>query len=180
MPTDRTSTIAFLDALSRQSGDWLHTIEDAAVVAFPGEFVRTPLGVAVRGGGTTLVLRVLGLLAISDAGTWLRATIDSDGRKVKGLSEATIGPILGRDGKPLATDAQDEARHDPRIPEIQPEAARVQVDVAERVGQQVAVAVLEDLDRAEVGAARDGQFAGRQEPDVGGVSHRGRPRRSAR
>jgi len=44
------------------------------------------------------------LLAVSDAGTWLRAEIDHDGRKLKGLTNATIGPILGRDGKPLAAD----------------------------------------------------------------------------
>lgn len=43
-----------------------------------------------------------GLLAVSDAGTWLRAKLDYDGRKPKGLSEASIGPILGRNGKPLA------------------------------------------------------------------------------
>ena len=46
------------------------------------------------------------LLAISDAGTWLRADIDYDGRKLKGLSDASIGPVLGRGGKPLATDAE--------------------------------------------------------------------------
>jgi hypothetical protein len=44
------------------------------------------------------------LRAVSDAGTWLRADIDHDGRKLKGLANATIGPILGRDGKPLAAD----------------------------------------------------------------------------
>jgi hypothetical protein len=45
-----------------------------------------------------------GLLVISDAGTWLRAKLDYDGRKLKGLSDARIGPILGRTGKPLARD----------------------------------------------------------------------------
>jgi hypothetical protein len=41
------------------------------------------------------------LLAISDAGSWLRATLDYDGRRLKGLSDAVLGPILGADGKPL-------------------------------------------------------------------------------
>lgn len=50
-----------------------------------------------------------GLLAISDAGTWLRATVDYDGRKIKGLSNATIGPILGRDGKPLMQEVNRDA-----------------------------------------------------------------------
>ena len=36
------------------------------------------------------------LLAISDAGTWLRATLDYDGRELKGLSNAVLGPLLGR------------------------------------------------------------------------------------
>ena len=46
------------------------------------------------------------LLAISDAGIWLRATIDYDGRKIKGLSQAVLGPILGRDGAPLRNELE--------------------------------------------------------------------------
>jgi len=63
------------------------------------------------GGYSGLVVAPSGksLLAISDAGTWLRANIDYDGRKLKGLSEASIGPILGRDGKPLAGDADQDS-----------------------------------------------------------------------
>ena len=63
------------------------------------------------GGYSGLIVDASGksLLAISDAGTWLRANIDYDGRKLKGLSDATIGPILGRDGKPLVTDAQRDS-----------------------------------------------------------------------
>jgi hypothetical protein len=49
------------------------------------------------------------LLAISDAGSWLRATLDSDGRRLKGLSAAVIGPMLGADGKPLRDDAMRDA-----------------------------------------------------------------------
>jgi hypothetical protein len=45
------------------------------------------------------------LLAISDAGTWLRATLDYDGRKLKGLEDAMLGPILGAEGKPLRDDS---------------------------------------------------------------------------
>ena len=60
------------------------------------------------GGYSALIIGPSGksLLAISDAGTWLRAKFDYDGRKLKGLSGASIGPILGRDGKPLAGDAR--------------------------------------------------------------------------
>jgi hypothetical protein len=66
---------------------------------------------AFFGGYSGLIVDASGksLLAISDAGTWLRADIDSDGRKLKGLSDASIGPILGRNGKPLATDAHRDA-----------------------------------------------------------------------
>ena len=62
------------------------------------------------GGYSALIIGPSGksLLAISDAGTWLRANIDYDGRKLKGLSGASIGPILGRDGKPLAGDTQQD------------------------------------------------------------------------
>ena len=63
------------------------------------------------GGYSGLIVDPSGksLLAISDAGTWLRANIDHDGRKLKGLSDASIGPILGRGGKPLASDAERDA-----------------------------------------------------------------------
>ena len=63
------------------------------------------------GGYSGLIVDPSGksLLAISDAGTWLRADIDYDGRKLKGLSDASIGPVLGRGGKPLATDAERDA-----------------------------------------------------------------------
>jgi hypothetical protein len=58
------------------------------------------------GGYSALIVDSSGesLLAVSDAGTWLRADIDHDGRRLKGLINATIGPILGPDGKPLAAD----------------------------------------------------------------------------
>jgi hypothetical protein len=63
------------------------------------------------GGYSGLIVSPSGksLLAISDAGTWLRANIDYDGRNPKGLSDASIGPILGRDGKPLAGDTQQDS-----------------------------------------------------------------------
>jgi hypothetical protein len=59
-------------------------------------------GLAIDPSGTRL-------LAISDAGIWLRANIDSDGRKLKGLSAAMLGPILGEDGKPLTADAERDS-----------------------------------------------------------------------
>ena len=49
------------------------------------------------------------LLAVSDAGTWLKAEIDYDGRKLKGLSDAIIGPILGKGEKPLVGDGERDA-----------------------------------------------------------------------
>ena len=57
--------------------------------------------------------------------------------------------------RPLAADAQHRARQQPRVGPVQAEPARIGVDVAELVGQQVDVAVLEDLDRPEVGRPRD-------------------------
>ncbi len=67
------------------------------------------------GGYSALAIDPSGtaLLAISDAGSWLRANIDYDGRKLKGLSGAVLGPLLGKDGKPLSEDAEREfRRHD--------------------------------------------------------------------
>ncbi len=63
------------------------------------------------GGYSALAIDPSGnsLLAISDAGTWLRATVDHDGRTIKGLSAATIGPLLGKDGKPLADDRERDS-----------------------------------------------------------------------
>lgn len=42
------------------------------------------------------------LLAISDAGVWLTAKIERDGRKLRGLAEARLGPLLALNGKPFA------------------------------------------------------------------------------
>ena len=49
------------------------------------------------------------LIAISDAGSWLRATLDYDGRNLKGLSNVTLGPLLGTDGKPLLDDTERDS-----------------------------------------------------------------------
>jgi hypothetical protein len=49
------------------------------------------------------------LLAISDAGSWMRATLNYDGRKLKGLSDVTLGPLLGADGKPLRDDVMRDS-----------------------------------------------------------------------
>ena len=67
---------------------------------------------AFFGGYSGLIVDPSGksLLAISDAGTWFRASIDYDGRKLKGLrARRASRPMLGKDGKPLATDAQRDA-----------------------------------------------------------------------
>jgi hypothetical protein len=62
-------------------------------------------------GGSALAIDASGnsLPAISDAGTWLWATVDHDGRTIKGLSTATIGPLLGKEGKPLADDRERDS-----------------------------------------------------------------------
>jgi hypothetical protein len=59
-------------------------------------------GIALDASGTTL-------LAVSDAGSWMRATLDYDGRKLKALQDVVLGPILGHDGQPLRTDAERDA-----------------------------------------------------------------------
>lgn len=55
------------------------------------------------GGYSGLIIDPTGgmLLAVSDAGTWMRATLDYDGRILKGLSDVVLGPLLGSDGKPV-------------------------------------------------------------------------------
>jgi hypothetical protein len=91
MPSDRTSITLFLDALSRQSTGLFPAIEEAALSAFPGEFIRTPMGMAVQGGGTTPVLRVLGLLGISDGDAEIVFTHLPDDPRVLA---AYLGPRL--------------------------------------------------------------------------------------
>lgn len=59
-------------------------------------------GLAIDAAGTTI-------LAVSDAGTWMRATLDYDGRWLKGVGDVTLGPILGQDGKPLRKDSEHDA-----------------------------------------------------------------------
>jgi hypothetical protein len=59
-------------------------------------------GIAIDPTGTTL-------LAISDAGTWMRAQLAYDGRSLKALQDVTLGPILGHDGKPLTSDNERDS-----------------------------------------------------------------------
>ncbi len=63
------------------------------------------------GGYSALALSASGdkMLAVSDAGTWLRADLDYDGRFLKGLSNAVIGPLLGENGKPLSNFSRRDA-----------------------------------------------------------------------
>lgn len=49
------------------------------------------------------------LLAISDAGAWMTGTIVYDGTHPTGLVDARLGPLLGRDGKPIARDRDSES-----------------------------------------------------------------------
>ena len=68
--------------------------------------------------------------------------------------------VAAQEGRPGAVDAQDRAGQDPRVAAIQAEAARVAMDVAEGIGQQVEVAVLEDSDAAEVRRMDDHALGG--------------------
>lgn len=63
------------------------------------------------GGYSGLALNKAGtaLLAVSDAGTVMRATLDYDGRRLKALQDVVIGPILGKDGKPLRATSERDA-----------------------------------------------------------------------
>src|SRR6478736_8364030 len=63
------------------------------------------------GGYSALAIDPSGktILAVSDAGIWLRGTIEYDGRKMKGVSNAVIGPLLGADGKPLRDDQERDS-----------------------------------------------------------------------
>ncbi len=63
------------------------------------------------GGFSALAIDPSGktLLAISDAGLWLKAALDYDGRNLKGLSEAMLGPMLGADRKPLRAEADRDS-----------------------------------------------------------------------
>ena len=88
--------------------------------------------------------------------------------------EARVGQLDGavvvaarrplEEDRALAVDPQDRARQPARVAVVQPEAAAVRVDVPERVGEQVQVALLEDLDRAEVGGLDDRADDGLDEP----------------
>jgi hypothetical protein len=57
--------------------------------------------------------------------------------------------------RPDAVDAEDGARQHARVEVVQPEAARIRMDVAERVREQEEVAVLEHADAAEIGCGND-------------------------
>ncbi len=59
-------------------------------------------GLIVDGSGTRL-------LAVSDAGTWMRARLDYDGRWLKGMGNVTLGPILGKSGRPLRSTTERDA-----------------------------------------------------------------------
>ena len=77
--------------------------------------------------------------------------------RVRELDRAAI-VATGRpleEHRPRPADPQLRARQDARVAVVQPEAAGVDVDVAERVGQEEQVGVLEDLDRPEVRGVGD-------------------------
>jgi hypothetical protein len=63
------------------------------------------------GGYSALAIDPAGgaLLALSDAGFWLRADIDYDGSTPAGLSGAATGPLSGPSGEPLISDLERDA-----------------------------------------------------------------------
>jgi hypothetical protein len=63
------------------------------------------------GGFSGLVIDPSGdsILAVSDAGIWMRADLTYNGRYLKGLSNTTLGPVLGANGKPLKSDAERDS-----------------------------------------------------------------------
>ena len=79
----------------------------------------------------------------------LHVPLDPRVRELDRAAVVAAGARLEED-RPGAVDPQDRAREPPRVALVQAEAARVGVDVAEAVGQEVEVALLEDLDGAEV------------------------------
>ncbi len=116
-------------ALSQKPGQPLSKAEGIAVTAIPIDLDRDNPGrrdfgkLVFRGGlnlfgksphfGGYSALAIdpsgTSILAISDAGTWLRAKLDYDGRRLKRLGDAIVGPILGKDGEPLLADRQRDA-----------------------------------------------------------------------
>ncbi|MEM7192594.1 MAG: esterase-like activity of phytase family protein, partial [Pseudomonadota bacterium] len=63
------------------------------------------------GGFSGLALDPTGtaLLAITDAGAWMQATLDYEGKTLTGLSEVTLGPILDTDGTPVSSTNRQDA-----------------------------------------------------------------------
>jgi hypothetical protein len=70
--------------------DWLGTVELSSASPWFGGFS----GLAVDAKGSRL-------MAISDAGAWLTASIVYRGGRIEKLSDITMGPLKGRDGKVL-------------------------------------------------------------------------------
>ncbi|BAQ18725.1 esterase-like activity of phytase family protein [Methyloceanibacter caenitepidi] len=63
------------------------------------------------GGYSALALDPSGttLLALSDAGSWMRATLVYDGSRLASLSNVMLGPILDQDGNPLSSENRQDA-----------------------------------------------------------------------
>ncbi len=63
------------------------------------------------GGFSGLVIDPSGdtILAVSDAGVWMRADLHYNGRYLKGLRNVTLGPVLGANGQPLTSNADRDA-----------------------------------------------------------------------
>lgn len=122
-------TLAFVPALADKPVDVLEGPTPTVVTAIPVDFdrdnpgrkefgkliFRSGLNLFAKsrhfGGYSGMAVDASGrtILALSDAGTWMRATLDYDGRQLKGLSDVVLGPLLGADGKPLRDDAERDS-----------------------------------------------------------------------
>ncbi|GFO83571.1 MAG: hypothetical protein A49_31980 [Methyloceanibacter sp.] len=89
--------------------------DDATRTKFGKLTYRGGLNIFARsphfGGYSAMALDASGttLLALSDAGSWMRATLDYDGLRLTGLSDVTLGPILDTGGKPLRSASRQDA-----------------------------------------------------------------------
>jgi hypothetical protein len=79
-------------------------------LVFRGGLVLTSPHPAFGGwSGLTLTPDGRRLVAVSDAGTWLTATLGYDGPKPVRLGEARVGPLRARNGKPLTKERERDA-----------------------------------------------------------------------
>lgn len=105
-PVDVTITATPIQSFSRTSG----AKKDFGQLLWRGGLVLTA-ETGNFGGYSGLIMSPDGreLIAVSDAGGWLRARLDYDGIRPVGLAEASLGALVAVDGKPLRRDRDRDA-----------------------------------------------------------------------